>query len=298
MADADGAFRIGEVSKRTGVAVTTLRAWERRYELLEPTRTDGGHRLYREVDVMRVRAMQSLIDDGWSAAAAAREVKETAPDEILTPSRNGRPDVTASERLQDQLQGAFESFEPSEIDAALDGVFARLDVPAALEEVILPVVRWVGEGWRDDPRCIAREHVASNAVRPRLARLLRMVPLMRGAPACVVAAPEHEEHDLGLLSAAAIAAGAGWRVHYVGPRTPNDALEDLVEGVQPRVVMIGCSHRAPAEEFLADPPDLGDVPLLLGGAGFAAGDEQRLDRATVFTGPLPELPHALEALLG
>jgi MerR family transcriptional regulator, light-induced transcriptional regulator len=74
MGQSGGVLRIGEVSRRTGVAVPTLRAWERRYQLLDPDRTEGGHRLYGERDIDRVRAMMRLLDEGWSAAAAARQV--------------------------------------------------------------------------------------------------------------------------------------------------------------------------------------------------------------------------------
>jgi MerR family transcriptional regulator, light-induced transcriptional regulator len=90
MTDDRAVLRIGEVSRRTGVAVPTLRAWERRYGLLEPARTEGGHRLYSQADVERVRAMSRLLDDGWSAAAAAREVLRTPGDGDAAATRRGQ----------------------------------------------------------------------------------------------------------------------------------------------------------------------------------------------------------------
>ena len=54
--------RIGELSRRTGVGIDTLRAWERRYGLLHPERSSGGFRLYGRSDQERVRAMKALID--------------------------------------------------------------------------------------------------------------------------------------------------------------------------------------------------------------------------------------------
>jgi DNA-binding transcriptional MerR regulator len=65
---------IGEVARRTGVTVPTLRAWERRYGLLVPVRTAGGHRRYRDDDVRRVLAVLELTGQGWGVAAAARRV--------------------------------------------------------------------------------------------------------------------------------------------------------------------------------------------------------------------------------
>ncbi|MGC1802162.1 MAG: MerR family transcriptional regulator, partial [Solirubrobacterales bacterium] len=65
-------LRIGELSRRTGVRTDTLRAWERRYGLLRPERSDGGFRLYGPEDEQRVIRMKTLIDSGVSAAEAAR----------------------------------------------------------------------------------------------------------------------------------------------------------------------------------------------------------------------------------
>ncbi len=65
-------LRIGELSRRTGVGADRLRAWERRYGLLRPERSEGGFRLYGQEDERRVRAMKDLISAGVSAAEAAR----------------------------------------------------------------------------------------------------------------------------------------------------------------------------------------------------------------------------------
>ena len=71
-AASDKVLRIGELSRRVGVPVESLRAWERRYGLLEPSRTPGGFRLYGEDDVARVLAMRANLERGLFAAEAAR----------------------------------------------------------------------------------------------------------------------------------------------------------------------------------------------------------------------------------
>jgi DNA-binding transcriptional MerR regulator len=65
-------LRIGELSRRTGVSPELLRAWERRYGLLEPGRTSGRFRLYSESDVTRVGSMRAHLEAGLSASEAAR----------------------------------------------------------------------------------------------------------------------------------------------------------------------------------------------------------------------------------
>ena len=67
---------IAVVSQRTGLSQDVLRAWERRYGVFEPARSDGGFRLYSDADEERAKAMHRLIDEGLSAAQAAAAVRE------------------------------------------------------------------------------------------------------------------------------------------------------------------------------------------------------------------------------
>jgi MerR family transcriptional regulator, light-induced transcriptional regulator len=293
MGHSSGVLRIGEVSRRTGVAVPTLRAWERRYQLLDPDRTEGGHRLYGERDIDRVRAMMRLLDEGWSAAAAARQVSREPA--TVTPLRTieGSGEQSAAGDLIDRLEATIAAFDAAATDSLVDDVFARFDVPRALDEVLLPVMRRIGEGWEDDPRLIAREHFATNTLRPRLQRLLRSAPTS-ARRSCVAAAPEGEDHDLGLLAGCAVVALAGWRIHYLGIRTPTIALERGVTELRPDAVMIGSMFREHSQAFLADTPDFGSAAVVLGGAGFSAEDATRLPNAVVHVGPLSSLADTFE----
>lgn len=292
MSDERAVLRIGEVSRRTGVAVETLRAWERRYGLLAPARTEGGHRLYREADVARVEAMQRLLVAGWTASAAAREVLRD-PGAVLPLRPVDGAGGDASGELIARLRRSIDAFDAPAADGLVDDVLARLEVPRALDEVLLPVLRTVGDGWQDDPRVIAREHFATNVLRPRLQRLLRTA-VRHGARACVAAAPEREEHDLGLLASAVVAADAGWRVHYLGPRTPTVAIERAVADLDPEVVLVGALFRDQAEAFLDDRPSFPRAAVVLGGVGFAAADAERLPHAVVHEGAIRTVTASME----
>ena len=131
----------------------------------------------------------------------------------------------------------------------------------------MPVLRDLGEGWEDDPMLIAAEHFATSTLRPRLHRLL-MGARAASAPTCVAAAPAHEEHELGVLAAAAVASDLGFRVTYLGASTPAAALERSVATIRPDVVLIGAITARAAEGFCAEPPGVGDASLVVGGPGF------------------------------
>ena len=74
--EGNGQLRIGELARRTGVRVELLRAWEKRYGLLRPSRTNSGYRLYSAADEERVARMRRGLDDGLAAAEAARAALE------------------------------------------------------------------------------------------------------------------------------------------------------------------------------------------------------------------------------
>ena len=302
-------LRIGELARRTGVPVATLRAWESRYGLLEPVRTEGGHRLYREEDVRRVAAVVALVGEGWGPSAAAREVLRGPGPSTGTVTRlravpsaaditapdTAAPDAPAAEALARRLEEAVGALDAGRADAVLDDAFARFEVATALERVVAPVLRRLGEGWQDDPRLIVLEHFATNALRPRLQRLLRGAH-RPGAPTCLAAAPETEDHELGVLAAAAVAADHGLAVTYLGARTPSAA---LARGLAERpfdVVLVGAMTPRAAAAFLADPPDVGTARLVLGGPGFRAEDAARLPGA-LHAPTLTALPAVLDGAL-
>ena len=302
--DETAGLRIGAVARRTGVAVTTLRAWEARYGLLEPQRTDGGHRLYAEADVDRVLAVLRLTAQGWAVSAAARAVTTGREPERLrlvaeaaAPAPAARPDAPAgADRSRSELAAAIAAYDGDAATAVLDTALARLGVPRTLEDVVMPVLRDLGEGWREDPALIAAEHFATNTLRPRLHRLLAGAH-RAAAPTCLAAAPEGEDHELGVLAAAAVAADAGFRVTYLGARTPRAALERSAATLRPDVVLIGAVGIDPARGFCADPPELGGATLVVGGPGFAGLAATALPTGTRSAGDLSALATTLGAAL-
>jgi len=303
------ALRIGAVARRTGVAVATLRAWESRYQVLQPCRTDGGHRLYSEEDVDRVLAVLRLTAQGWSVSAAAASVTaERAPARLglvgsgtdaaapasTSAGADPRRDPT-SRRLEQDLAQAVRTFDVSLAEGVLDEALARFGVAFALEDVVMPMLRRLGEGWEDDPALIAAEHFATNTLRPRLHTLL-LGARNASAPSCVAAAPAGEDHELGVLAAAAIASDLGFRVTYLGARTPHSALERSVATIRPDVVLIGAMTAHAGRGFCAAPPDLGTARLVVGGPGFS-GLESQLPPGATYAGALSGLRATLQTAL-
>ena len=271
-----GYLRIGELSRRTGVSETTLRAWERRYALLRPGRSEGGFRLYADDDVGRVRSMQEHLGRGVSASEAAR----------LALDEPGTSGVAPAEGLANNLSVALHALDDVAAQAALDRTLATLTVEGALRDVLLPVMSGVGQGWEDDQAAIAREHFATNLVRGRLLGLARGWDLGGGSRALLACAPD-EQHDLGLIAFGLALRARGWRITYLGPSTPLATLAEAALLTQPALIVLSAS----LEERLQGADDeLRDLAsgfrLALGGPGSTDELASRVGAALLPPDPL------------
>ena len=222
-------LRIGELSRRVGVPVESLRAWERRYGLLAPSRTQGGFRLYGEDDLARVLAMRANLDRGLSAAEAARlALTEDAAETVSSPA----PVADASE-----LAAALDRFDEVGAQQALDRLFATLTLEVVLRDVLLPYLHDLGERWESGEASIAQEHFASNLLRGRLTALARGWD-RGGGPRALLACVEGERHDLPLVGLGLALRGRGWRISYLGADTPVASVVEAARVLSPDAVVV------------------------------------------------------------
>jgi DNA-binding transcriptional MerR regulator len=223
-------MRIGELSRRTGVTPELLRAWEQRYQLLRPSRSSGGFRLYSSADEARVRRTTALIADGLSAAEAAR----LAATEDVAHQKSERPLVAD---LAGRLQQALDDFDAAAAQGALDHLFAAVSLEFALTEVLIPYLHDLGERWASGTATVAQEHFASNLVRARLLGLAQDWGA-GGSSTSVAACLPGEAHDLGLVMLSLLMARRGCQVTFLGADTPFDSLEAAVRTLRPSVVVL------------------------------------------------------------
>ena len=243
----DAHLRIGEVSRRSGVSVELLRAWERRYGLLRPQRSAGGLRLYSSGDLDRVRAMQRHMEQGLAAREAAALVgSETA---AAPPPRTGTPPFEpASARAE--LGDALEAFDEFGAQAVFDTLLSVATLDTLLSDVVMPYLHDLGVRWERGELSIAQEHFASHVLRGRLLGLARGWGRGDG-PRALLACPEGERHDLGLIAFGLALRARGWRIDFVGPDTPVDSLEEAARRVEPSVVVLSAVRSEPLEQLSA-----------------------------------------------
>lgn len=256
----DRRLRIGELAASTGVSTDLLRAWERRYGLLRPARSNGGYRLYSALDQARVRAMVGHLDSGVPAAEAARLVLEE-DRQVESVARTELPAMTA------ELHRALEGFDDAATQAALDALTARFSFETVAGEVILPYLRELGERWKRGDSSVAQEHFASIVLRGRLLALARGWDRGAGPRALLACAPD-ERHELGLLVFGLALRQYGWRITFLGADTPIDTLTATAADLSPTVVVLIALTPEKLEPHRDSLALLArSTRLLLGGAG-------------------------------
>jgi MerR family transcriptional regulator, light-induced transcriptional regulator len=229
-----GHVRIGELSRRTGVSPELLRAWEQRYALLRPMRSEGGFRLYSPQDEERVATMRAHLERGLSAAEAARL---TLADESTSAPAGALPVL---ELGASALQAALDRLDESAAHAELDRLLAAFSLQTVLRDVLMPYLRELGDRWERGEASVAQEHFASQVLRGRLLGLARGWD--RGAgPRALLAAVPGEQHDLGLIVFGLGLRERGWRVTFLGPDTPLDTLSETAASLQPDAVVVVAS---------------------------------------------------------
>jgi methanogenic corrinoid protein MtbC1 len=247
-----------------GVSTDLLRAWERRYGLLRPERSNGGFRLYGLDDEARVRLMQEHLSAGVSAAQAARlTLAGERPTSEPAASSPSRAPTDALERLA----GALDAFDERETQAVIDELLATYTLDTVLRDVVLPYLRELGERWARGEISVAQEHYASGLLRGRLLGLAR--DWGRGVgPGVVLAGAPGELHDLGLVAFGLALRARGWRVTFLGQDTPVADVAAVARTLEPELVVIAATAYEHLSSVTRELQALSEVaPLAVAGAG-------------------------------
>lgn len=281
MFDATGRYRIQVVAELTGVPAATLRAWERRYGIPQPSRSEAAYRLYSARDVEMVRQLRDLCANGVTISQAARMVRESssAPEG----DDAGAKDVygMAAERILD----AVRAFDVDRLDEETARAAYLGPAATVYERVFAPLLRTVGDLWHEGVLSVSQEHLASNAIGSVTRGIARMVQPAGELPLMLLACFADEDHDLGMHGVAIRLASWGIRTVDLGARVPPRALGEAVRRLSPQGVGLSLTMtpdvpraRALVDEYaeLALP-----CPWFVGGAGAGAVAARVLQRGGI-----------------
>lgn len=297
---------IGMVCRRTGLKSDRLRAWERRYQVVEPVRSEGNQRLYREKDIEKLLLLRRATDAGHRIAQvadlSAEDLRALLEPEVAgRPMRASRPWPGEAAKASGFIAGALaaiQQLDGERLRAELAEALDTLSPAAVTQQLLAPLIHEIGDLWAEGGLEAAHEHLGTAVLRGFIEELRGVREISADAPRLLITTPAGERHELGALLAATVATDIGWRVTYLGPDLP--AAEIAAAARQRGAGVVGLSIVCPAdadavrEELRTLRRHLGgSVGLILGGRAAADYEETATEIGAVIVEGLIGLGPAL-----
>jgi DNA-binding transcriptional MerR regulator/methylmalonyl-CoA mutase cobalamin-binding subunit len=256
-------YTIGTVSKLTGVGAITLRAWERRYGLIEPVRKDSGHRLYTRQHIDQINRITALTQKGM-------RISQVRP-EMLASGAPGLDAGADTDQWRDYLNGmaaAIISFDEERLEEVYNEALSLYPIGLVTRKLLAPLLVELGLRWESGEGSVAEEHFFAFYLRNKLGARYHHRPRGNHGPLLLVAGLPGEYHELGLLLFALAAHQAGFRILPLGANMPLDELARLARKKRCDAIVLSGAIE-PSRQVLEDGlPQLvakSPVPVLVGG---------------------------------
>lgn len=263
----DGKYTIKVVSERTGVRPVTLRAWERRYDLLDPDRLDNNYRLYSERDIQVIRWITNRLDEGLSISNAVREYNDLrqqgiwpeALPSVLPPTPSQTP-AHPPAYYSDQLYDALIAHNEAAAKKVTDSVQSMYDLTTIFFEIFAPCLHRIGDAWYRGEIRIATEHFASAYIRGILMNLLQAFPIYSQAPTILIGCAPEEFHEIAPLMLSVLLRREGYQVEFLGADLPMDDLVAYAGDVSPEMIILSASFEHSARPLFRMQALLDELP--------------------------------------
>ena len=258
---------VSSVARRLGVAPATLRTWARRYGIGPSEHEAGSHRKYCPADLAKLTVMRRLISAGVSPADAAEQAKahegEVVIEEFISLCRECDETIDAIYNAADSLDSLF-------VETMLRNEIAENGIISAWQEVFVPVLIQVGAAWEKSGKGVEVEHMLTEI----LTRVMResvsenVVPI--NSRPVLLASVGEELHSLALHALAAALAERGIESHFLGARTPVEALSSMVSRFAPPAIFLWAQLPVNGNPmFVTDLPAVRPAPrVIIGGPGW------------------------------
>ncbi len=302
---------INYAARVSGVSTHAIRIWERRYDAVTPERSASGQRLYSDADIDRLRLLRRGTEAGHaiSRLAALRndELRAIIRDAEVSPGADtGRatpstPVSTEVAPMMEQCRNAIATLDRGGFDRVLGDARARLPQVVLVEELIAPLMHWVGNAWQTGQLGVAHEHLATATLRAFVDHMHRDALGDQTGPIVIVTTPAHQRHEIGAMLASLVAVSEGWQASYFGPDMPAVDIARCAVAKGARAIALSAPLAGREDELLRELLALvGLLPestaVIVGGDG-VFGIRADLETSGVhFAGGLSELRAVLRRL--
>lgn len=275
-------YNIKVVLNKTGIAADTLRAWERRYGLPVPQRTQGGHRLYSEYDIETIKWLLARQEEGLSISRAVDFWNEQvasgldplagsvstafASSSAIPPAA---PDSTIATLRADWIR-ACQDFDEVAAEQTLNQAFSLFPVEAVCMDLIQKGMAEIGELWYENKLSVQQEHFASSLAMRRIDALLSAAPAPTRKETILVGCPADEWHTFTPLLLSLLLRRRGYRVIYLGANVPASRFTETVKDTKADLVLLVAQQLVSAATLQNTAHALAskEIPVAFGGRIF------------------------------
>ena len=268
------------VAQRTGLTSHAIRAWERRYDVVAPTRTPGGHRLYSDREVERLELLHRLTLGGRQIGQLATftddQLAELFREDQLAEAAAPQTDpMLPGEQNAVFVEQAFQAareLDSESLTVILRRAVIELGPSVYLNDLMVPLLYKIGSAWTNHEVTAAHEHLACDVIKSVGSWLLKNLETAEDAPTIVVATPAGQRHELGALGSAITAAAAGWNICYLGADLPASDIARAVYETKARALTLSLVFPEDDTTIITELRTLRDavstsVLIIVGGAG-------------------------------
>ena len=276
----EGLYPIGTVSEITGVNAVTLRAWERRYGLIQPERTPKGHRMYSQTDVDKIQQIVNQLGRGIAISRVAESLQ------VEPASAGAEADVWKI--YQARMIEAISQFDENVLDAIYNEAMSLYPVDIITRQLLTPLLISLGERWKTTNGSVAEEHFFSVFMRNKLGARFHHRNKRNTGPRLIAACLPGEHHEFGLLMFALAAHARGYRLILLGANLPLGELPHVVNRTRSDGVILSGSVQLDArmlQDSLEDLAQVSSIPVFIGGH---VAEDNRDEIEAAGAVPLPE----------
>ena len=258
---------VSSVARRIGVAPATLRTWARRYGIGPSSHEAGSHRKYCPSDLAKLTVMRRLISAGVAPADAAEQAKahegEVVIDEITSLCRE-------CDETIDAIFNAAEALDSLFVETMLRNEISENGIISAWQEVFVPVLIQVGSAWEKSGKGVEVEHMLSEILKRVLRESTSEIVVPVNSRPVLLASVGEELHSLALHALAAALAERGIETHFLGARTPVEAISSMVSRFAPPAVFLWAQLPVNGyPKFVDGIPSVRPAPrVIIGGPGW------------------------------
>ena len=293
--------RIHRVAKLTGLSKDVIRVWERRYGLVKPSRSSNRYREYSDEEVALLRFVKNQMEQGATIGSLAAEGHDSLVARMRIATPVSPEDQKPHDRLLDDLMGSLDPLDKAGFERRLNGAVAVIPFEEAVQRILLPLQRRIGELWHEGRLSIAVEHYVTKIIQQKLFSVMNQLPVNEFGPRILIACPEGETHEIGAQAVAYIAATKGCHVYYLGPNLPFSDLLTFCEKITPDLVLLSLTEVKPEAAALQQLKELEHLAtrwsVAVGGQGARAMGDLLRDTQVELLDDLTALHSRLMILL-